>query len=80
MWKNVKDGRAKGHLQHSKASHYERSGNFQIYPLPYLRFVVKLEGSLGDLRGFCLLTATLLHLREATPTLRLWRERWSQQD
>jgi hypothetical protein len=80
LWKNVKDGRAKGHLQHSIASHYQGSGDFQIYPLPYLRFVVKLEGSLGDLSGFCLLTAMLMDLREATPTLRLWRERRSQQD
>lgn len=58
--KNVKDGRAKGHLQHSKASHYQGSGDFQIYPLPYLRFVVKLEGSLGDFSGFCLLTSHAL--------------------
>ena len=33
--------------------------------------VVKLEGSLGDLSGFCLLTAMRLDLREATPTLQL---------
>lgn len=45
--KNVKDGRAKGHLQHSKASHYQGSGDFPIYPLPYLRFVVKLEAKFG---------------------------------
>lgn len=46
--------------------------------MPYLRIVVKLEGSLGDLSGFCLLTAMLLDLREATPTLRPSRERRSQ--
>lgn len=46
--------------------------------MPYLRIVVKLEGSLGDLNGFCLLTAMLLDLGEATPTLRLSRERRSQ--
>lgn len=46
--------------------------------MPYLRTVVKLEGSLGDLSGFCLVTTMPSDLREATPTLRLSRERRSQ--